>query len=261
MFDDLWVNDFIEDGFVRVQGAFPRELADECRETIWRDLDASPGDPSTWPCPVAARPDYTQAPFKAAANTPRLHAAFDALVGKGRWRPRTSLGGFVIRFPGNVPAVVDGWHVDVSFPGPDSDPGDYMTWRANLASKDRALLMLFLFSDVEAVDAPTRLRVGSHLDVARILEPEGEDGLDARQLAQRVQSAGMHRPTVQATGRAGDVYLCHPFLVHAGQPHMGKTPRFLGQPGLLPSGPLRLDHASPGPFSPVETAIRRGLGR
>src|SRR2546427_169166 len=121
MLDDAQVNAFIEDGFVRIGDAFPRRLADECRAIIWRDLDADPGDPATWPRPVAARPDYAQPPFVAAANTPRLHAAFDALVGKGRWTPRTSLGGFVIRFPGDEPAVVDGWHVDVSFPGPASD--------------------------------------------------------------------------------------------------------------------------------------------
>jgi hypothetical protein len=38
------------------------------------------------------------------------------------------------------------------------------------------LLMLFLFSDVGIDDAPTRIRVGSHMDVARFLAPAGEDG-------------------------------------------------------------------------------------
>ncbi|XVQ09317.1 phytanoyl-CoA dioxygenase family protein [Spirillospora sp. CA-255316] len=260
MLDDAQVDAFMEDGFVRIAGAFPRRLADECRAIIWRDLGADPADPSTWPRPVAARPDYAQPPFAAAANTPRLHAAFDALAGEGRWTPRTSLGGFVIRFPGGEPAVVDGWHVDVSFPGPASDPHDYMTWRANAASRDRALLMFFLLSDVGEDDAPTRLRAGSHLDVARVLQPEGEDGLDARELARRADAATAHRPTAYATGSAGDVYLCHPFLVHAGQPHLGKEPRFLGQPKLAPSEPLRLD-GDERTSSPVETAIKRALRR
>jgi hypothetical protein len=85
MLDDAQVEAFIEDGFVRIEDAFPREMADECREIIWRDLNADPGDPATWPRPVAVRPDYAQAPFEAAANTPHLHAAFDDLVGEGRW--------------------------------------------------------------------------------------------------------------------------------------------------------------------------------
>ncbi|WUH98716.1 phytanoyl-CoA dioxygenase family protein [Spirillospora sp. NBC_00431] len=251
----MHVDSFIEDGFVHLREAFPRGLADDCREIIWRDLGAAPGDPSTWPSPIAARPDHTRPPFVAAANTPRLHAAFDALVGEGRWTPRASLGGFVIRFPSDEPAVVDGWHVDVSFPGPGSSPGDYMTWRANVSSRDRALLMFFLLSDIGPDDAPTRLRAGSHRHVARVLEPEGEDGLDARELARRADAATAHLPTVQATGQAGDVYLCHPFLVHAGQPHRGTTPRFLAQPKLEPSGPLRPATAA----SPVEAAIAQAL--
>ncbi|MEU1878685.1 phytanoyl-CoA dioxygenase family protein [Streptosporangium sp. NPDC020072] len=260
MLTDVQVEAFVEDGFVRIEGAFPRETAERCREIVWRDLGADPAAPATWPGPVVARPDYAQPPFRDAANTPRLHAAFDALVGRGRWVPRATLGGFVIRFPGGEPAVVDGWHVDVSFPGPGSVPGDYLTWRANAASRDRALLTLFLFSDVGETDAPTRLRAGSHLDVARLLASEGEDGLDAVELARRAEAVSRDRPVVQATGGAGDVYLCHPFLVHAGQPNRGRSPRFLAQPGLSPAGPLRGGGAESG-LSPVETAIRRGLER
>ena len=39
-----------------------------------------------------------------------------------------------------------------------------------------------------------------------------------------------------ATGEAGTVYLCHPFVVHSAQPHRGRNPRFMAQPPLLPSG-------------------------
>lgn len=49
-------------------------------------------------------------------------------------------------------------------------------YRLSLRSRGRALLMLFLFSDVSPDDAPTRIRVGSHLDVPMLLEPGGEDG-------------------------------------------------------------------------------------
>lgn len=259
MLDDAQLASFLDNGYLHLPDAFPRALAAECREIIWRDLGTSPQDPGIWPAPVATRPDYTAAPFVAAAATPRLRAAYDALVGPGRWLPRKSLGGFVIRFPSAEPTVLDGWHVDASFPGPDSAPTDYLSWRINIRSRDRALLMLFLFSDTGESDAPTRLRAGSHLDVARILEPAGEAGLTARELAARAEPATAHRPTALATGRAGDVYLCHPFLVHAGQPHRGTTPRFLAQPGLSPAQPLRI--TGDGPFAPVETAVRTALAR
>lgn len=255
MLDDEQVTSFIDNGYVHLREAFPRSLAEECRAIIWRDLGAIPDDPTTWPVPVATRPDYAAPPFVAAANTPRLHAAFNALVGPKRWAPRTSLGGWVIRFPGNETAVLDGWHVDASFPGPDSSPTDYLSWRVNIHSKNRALLMLFLFSDTGESDAPTRIRVGSHQDVTRILEPEGAAGLDALELGRRADPATAHRPLAYATGRAGDVYLCHPFLVHAGQRHHGTEPRFLAQPNLSPA------RMAPEPDSPVQIAIRRAIRR
>lgn len=66
-------------------------------------------------------------------------------------------------------------------------------------------------------------------------------------------------PETTATGAAGTVYLCHPFLVHAGQPHRGTTPRFLAQPPLIPK--VRFDLArSDGNYWLVEQAIRIGLG-
>ena len=49
-----------------------------------------------------------------AANTPELRAAFDQLVGRGRWRRRTSLGTFPVRFPSHDDPGDTGWHVDMS---------------------------------------------------------------------------------------------------------------------------------------------------
>ncbi|TDC90634.1 phytanoyl-CoA dioxygenase family protein [Actinomadura sp. 7K507] len=246
------VDAFIADGLVRVEGAFSRELAAECREILWRDTGCDPGDRSTWTQPVVRLGDYAQEPFRAAVNTPRLHAAFDAVVGAGTWQPRGSLGSVPVRFPSEDEPGDDGWHIDASFPG--DDPSDFMAYRVNAASKGRALLMLFLFSDVGEDDAPTRVRAGSHLDVPPILEPAGDEGLAFMDIAGKAATASEHRPVTFATGRAGDVYLCHPFLVHAAQPHHGTEPRFMAQPPLLPSGPLPES-------SPVRIAIERGLWR
>jgi hypothetical protein len=247
------VRQFIEHGFVRIDRAFSRELADEGRAILWRDLGCDPGDPTTWRKPVVRLGDYGQEPFRRAANTPVLHAAFDQLVGPGRWVPRSSVGGFPIRFPGGDDPGDTGWHVDASFPGEDSRPDDYLSWRVNVTSRGRALLMLFLFSDVADEDAPTRIRIGSHLDIARRLEMAGEAGLTPREL-----DAGADRPETRATGAAGTVYLCHPFLVHAAQRHHGATPRFMAQPPLYPAEPLRLLRPD-GRYSPVEIAIREGV--
>jgi hypothetical protein len=257
--DDAQIRQFIHDGFVKIQGAFPRELADKSRSILWRDTGCDEADPTTWTKPVIRLGMYEQAPFTRAANMPVLHKAFDQLVGPGRWQPRSDLGTFPIRFPSPDDPGDAGWHVDSSFPPDLGDTSDYLNWRVNVFSKGRALLMLFLFSDVGETDAPTRIRVRSHLDVARILAPAGDNGLSARDLAAAEGFAGTAaRREALATGDAGTVYLCHPFLVHAAQQHRGSRPRFLAQPPLVPAGPFLLNRPD-GAYSPAEQAIRIAL--
>ncbi len=248
------IDQFIDNGYVRVSDAFPSSLAARCREILWRDTGCDPSDRSTWTKPVIRLNSYNQTPFIEAANTSRLHKAFDQLVGKGNWFPRTSLGTFPIRFPSGADPGDTGWHVDSGFAGPD--PADFSTWRSNIYSKGRSLLMLFLFSDVGDDDAPTVIEEGSHFKVARVLEHFGEEGLPFLELASKL-SPDLRRTSL-ATGEAGTVYLCHPFLVHAAQPHRGTEPRFLAQPPLIPARPFDL-YRPDGRFSPVEKAIRKAI--
>jgi len=249
------IEHFVENGFVAVEHAFPRELADECRSILWKDLRCDPEDPSTWSEPVVRLGMYPQEPFSKAANTAALHASFDQLAGADRWVPCRSMGTFPVRFPSHKQPPDAGWHIDVSF---GIDDPDFMSWRVNVSSKGRALLMLFLFSDVGDDDAPTRIRVGSHADIARLLAPAGEEGLSLRELIAKGAFEPSHHPEALATGLAGTVYLCHPFLVHSAQPHRGSRPRFMAQPPLLPKSPVTLDR-SDGDYSPVELAIKRAL--
>lgn len=251
------IEQFIREGFVRIDGAFSSELATAAREILWRDCGCDPDDTSTWTKPVIRLWDYADEPFRKAANTPVLHAAFDALVGEGRWVPRESLGTFPIRFPHPDDPGDTGWHVDASF-APDEPTESYLQWRANVRSKGRALLMLFLFSDVKEEDAPTRIRIGSHLDVARALAPAGEKGMSIVEISALAEPATRNLPETLATGEAGTVYLCHPLLLHAAQPHRGTTPKFMAQPPLYPKADFNLERAD-ADYSPVERAIRMAL--
>jgi hypothetical protein len=255
---DAQVEQFIRDGFIRIDRAFPRELAERGCTIMWRDIPFDAHDPATWTKPVIRLGGYGGGCFNEAANAPVLHAAFDQLVGKGRWVPRDGLGSFPVRFPHPDDPGDAGWHVDLGFPGDDCDPDeqhDFSAWRVNVTSRGRALLMLFLFSDVGQDDAPTRIRVGSHKDMARFLEPAGESGMSHMIL----DEMSADRPMALATGEAGTVYLCHPFLVHAAQRHQGSIPRFMAQPPLGLREPYRL-HREDGAYSPVEISIRQALG-
>ncbi len=188
------IESFISDGFVRVPNAFSAELAAECRDLLWKQLDMDPDDRSTWTREVVRLGVLADEPFVRSANTPVLHEAYDQLVGPGRWRPLDMIGTFPVRFPvDRVPEQAEdyGWHIDASFLTPEAEAGGRPDWkgelavvppdydkvfRCNVVSRGRALLVLVLYSDTGPRDAPTLVRVGSHLDVPRLLEPYGAEG-------------------------------------------------------------------------------------
>ena len=167
------VEQFVRDGFVYLPEAFPRTLADQCRAFLWLETGLDPHDPATWTRPLIRLDGYGGPLFNAVVNTPALHEAFDQLVGAGRWIPRSGLGTFPIRFPhpGDPGDAV--FHMEGSYT-PEGEKGYWL----NLRSRGRALLMLFLFSEVGPDDAPTRIKVGSHLDVPPFLVAAGEQGMN-----------------------------------------------------------------------------------
>lgn len=245
---------FMRDGYAVVRGAFGADTARACREMIWdvlaeRGID--PDDRATWAPPLIRIGCPEGEPFAVAGTSPRLHAAYDELIGAGRWVPRAGVGGTVpVRFPSEEHPEDIGFHIEGSYWGGDE-------WWANVRSRDRGLLALFLFSDVSPDDAPTRLIVGSHLFVPPLLAPAGEDGMPGGDVTDGLRPSVLCRRAAEATGRAGDVYLCHPFIVHtATWPHRGTTARMMAQPAVAVPDGFPLDGSDP---SPVARAIVRGL--
>jgi hypothetical protein len=91
------------------------------------------------------------------------------------------------------------------------------------------------------------------------LEPIGEAGTHFERVLPLLPDV-QKRKVALATGEAGDVYLCHPFLVHAASwPHRGATPRLMAQPELPPAALLDLERAD-ADYSPVEIAVRLRFG-
>jgi hypothetical protein len=248
------IEQFIHNGYVRLDNVFTTKIANAALEILWNDLPCDRSNPSTWIEPVIRLGMYSNEPFVNSVNTPKLQNAFNQLIGKDKWIPCRSVGTFPVRFPSSQQPNDTGKHVDASFPG--NDPNNFLEWRVNIKSKGRALLMLILYSDVSENDAPTVIYEGSHIDVARLLSKEGNLGLSFMELAGKLDELPK-RKAVYATGKAGTVYLCHPFLVHSAQPHKGCSPKFMAQPPLLLKGELSISDADTG-YSPVEQAIRLG---
>jgi hypothetical protein len=60
---DAQLDQFVQDGFVRLDNAFPRRLAEEGRAILWRDTGCDPCDSKTWTRPVIRLGYYGQEPF------------------------------------------------------------------------------------------------------------------------------------------------------------------------------------------------------
>jgi hypothetical protein len=256
---DMAVESFIADGFTVVRQAFPGEVSGACADHIWLAL-AERGirrdDPSTWTEPVVSVGCPEGGPFIEAGTSGLFQEACDQLLGPGRWWRRRGVGGTVpARFPGERDPGDSGWHLDGGY----EDPADGRT-RVTVRARGGGLLALFLFSDVDEDSAPTRLRVGSHRDSARVLAAAGDEGLEWGEAAHQVERVSAHRRTALATGNAGDVFLCHQLMVHsASWPHRGRIPRLMAQPSVALLGEYRLPGLPIAPPTPAELAIQRAL--
>ena len=247
------VDNFVANGFIAIRGAVAPAIVKACVASIEDELRAGgvdPHDPHTWTRPVVRFPCPEGPAFAAAGTSPALCAVYDQLLGRERWTRRQGVGGQIpVRFPSTTDPGDAGWHFDGSY-----DVGGQ--WWVNVQSRGRALLALFLFTDVGVRDAPTEILVGSHLDVPRLLAAFGERGVFHGDV--ELQPSTFRRPSVLATGRAGDVYVCHPFLVHrATWPHLGTGPRMLAQPAIDRDVPFALRDDVP--VCAVERAILQGL--
>jgi|GEM_PF-312420 len=244
---------FIRDGYWPLRGVVAPEIVAACRRDVTAALaqaGVDDADPTTWTRPVVRLDTPRTDAMSQVRNHPRLLSICDRLLGPGRRRPRHDLGGTTpVRFPSPEDPGDAGWHIDGSY-----DVGGQ--WWTNVFSKERGLLLLVLLSDVNEASAPTELLVGSHLDVPRVLEPHGRTGtlFDAAWLP----ASTFERARVLATGAAGDMFVCHPFLVHrATWPHHGARPRALAQPEIAHDPPFSLE---PRPdLHPVEHAICKAL--
>ncbi|MFI5508563.1 phytanoyl-CoA dioxygenase family protein [Mycobacterium sp. NPDC051804] len=234
----LDVDEFMTEGYARIEQAALRTVADAARALLWQQLGLSPDDPAGWSEPVRWASDLTgQGPFGELVRSPALAEALDRVCGAGCWLPRGALGNIPVRFPNGdtVPPNDDrGWHIDANTPQPDG------SWA--VTGRPNTLLVLTLLSEVGPEDAPTRIRAGSHRDVARVLGP---DPVELADMGRLVDEASTERPVVQATGLPGDMYLVHPFTVHAADEHRGRRPRFMAQGPVVLTSPLTPASSSP----------------
>ncbi|KAG5178444.1 hypothetical protein JKP88DRAFT_329822 [Tribonema minus] len=245
------------DGFVLLRGAFPRDAAAACRAAIsdrLRQDGIAFDDPSTWVERHSIPELYGRelGPPWSLVYTPRLAAALDQLLGAGAWRD-FGLGWWFFTFPGvSAPpwGAAGHWHVD----------GAHLN--RTPASPEGALILIVMLSDVAERGGGTALAVGSHRKAARLLWAHGGEGglrgprLSRLALAELMDEEGALRcPVVETRGKAGDVMLLHPLLLHARSKNLAPSVRVMCNPAVSLRAPMALRPGSPHAMSPVERVI------
>jgi hypothetical protein len=141
---------------------------------------------------------------------------------------------------------VPGWHKD----------GDF--FRHYLDSPEQGLLTIVLWTDVVHQGGPTYLATDSVGVIARWLEPRREGVLPGGfGFMDRIAEC---REFAEATGSTGDVYLIHPYALHAVSQNVLRVPRVITNPPIHLKEPMNFNRDNPADFSPVERAVLKGLG-
>ena len=245
---------FVERGFVRVEGCFGRDVAERAMEEMWSRLGYDPADPSTWIEKRIHMPSLNR--FQVKDFAPKAWAAACDLVGGEERvkRPWFWSDGFIVNLGVRADqawqppsAASPGWHKD----------GDF--FRHFLDSPEQGLLTLVLWTDVLHQGGATFVASDSVGPVARALV-EHPGGLLPSEFDVPALVAECH-DFVEATGHAGDVYFLHPFVLHATAQNLLRRPRVITNPPISLVEPMCFDRERPEEHSLVERAVLHQLGR
>ena len=240
-------------GYLHVPAVMDSTQAAELETFVWSCLAKLHGiardRPETWEVegPWLGMKNYKDAEVLHCIGSDKLCQCIDDFLGMGNWKRPRNWGGFLIDFPKSPPESwqipTDHWHVDAHF-----------TYEPTTLFGLRVFTFL---SDIQPRGGGTLVASGSHHLVTRFVSQlTGEQRalgfakLRDRFLSndpwfQRLTNAEdqhsdrsgffMEQDRVvdsvrlrleQLCGRAGDVVLMHPWLVHGKSPHCGTKPRF-----------------------------------
>lgn len=248
---DEQVEQFLTLGFVVIRGAFSREQAAHWSRDVWTRLGYAPDDKATWAQHRIHMPTLNHVDVRTFA--PRAYGAICELCGSeerlttARWGDAfiVNLGDESHETTWEPPsASVPGWHKD----------GDF--FRHFLDSPEQGLLTIVLWSDVLPQGGATFIAADSVPVIARFLaaHPEGvrpgEFGFQ--------DLVAQCSEFLEATGEAGDVYLIHPYLLHASSKNALRLPRLITNPPVHLKEPMCFNRPD-GNYSLVEAAVLRGL--
>ncbi len=250
---DAEIDHFIRKGYVKIEGAFSRETAEKYTRTCFDRLGYDMDDKSTWAEKRIHMGGSEYVEVKEFA--PRVYDAICQLLGGEtrlvkpcRWSDHfiVNLGlGSDEPWQPASPAT-SGWHKD----------GDF--FRHFLDSPEQGLLVFVNWTDVVHKGGPTYIATDSIAVVAKFLADRPEGVLPNEYPFQEL--VGQCSEFEEATGYAGDVFLLHPFVLHAASQNMLQAIRVITNPPVSLTEPMRFDRSNPDDYSPVERGVLHALG-
>ncbi len=250
--------EFFERGFTRVSGAISRDVTTTMVSRIWKTLAERHGirrsDSATWiEGGVRGIGDLNREPEFQPFGTAQIESIINQLLGKDNWKRPSSWGQILVTFPaaewswdslfqGQVQLTKITWHTDYPYDTPPDELSGIQTFG--------------LLADLERGGGATMVIEGSHRviqDFVRAQSPQTLSKMKRARLAlmashpwfQSVSKAvSSARPeswldsqkavindiplaVSELTGKAGDVYFTHPWLLHAISPNCNSTPRMM----------------------------------
>lgn len=249
-------------GIVRLPGAIPRADADAMCDSVWdvlgRRHQILRDDPDTWKRQrvMGTNPIPKSMTF-AQIGSPAVCAAMDDLLGRGNWQQPERWGSLLVTFPESrerwdVPH--QSWHLD---------------YPAARSMNDLFAVRLFTcLAPLEAGGSATVAVMGSHRLVQHLVAKDERryQSADVRKAlirkhawlkalcsrdekADRVQRfmntsvvvEGVELRVVEFTGEPGDVFLTHPWILHAPAKNCATTPRIVLTSTVYRSGVVASD--------------------
>lgn len=250
--------EFFEHGFTRAEYALPAALVGRMVDRIWQALQERKGirrsDASTWiEGGVRGIGDLNREPAFRPFGAPTITSVIDDLLGKGNWQQPSSWGQILVTFPaaqwswnslfqGQVDVSTILWHTDYPYDTPPDQLSGVQIFSllADLDSGGGGTLVIrgshrvirgFVQDQPRAtLQKMKRARLalmGSDPWLRSVSKAVSEPRPDAWLAAQRALVNGIPVAVAELTGKAGDVYFTHPWLLHAMSPNCNAVPRLM----------------------------------
>ena len=228
------IEHFHAQGHVVVRGCFSREFAEEWVELAFRRLGYDRRDPSTWERPLTHMPGMNSFEFEEYAPA-AWQAACQLMGGEERIaKPVRFSDGIIMNLgygkekswtpPG---PEATGWHKD----------GDF--FRHFLDSPEQGLLTIVLWTDVVSRGGATFVALDSVPVVARFLVQRPE-GVLPNEIPFRSMIAECHE-FAELTGNVGDIFLIHPYVLHASSQNLKNVERGITNPPFHLTAPMNFN--------------------